>query len=112
MSSARAVVTIYGLANTVIRVLGSPSKVRFTRKDYADVELRIPDVRKAHELVGFEAEIDLEEGIRMTADAIAVRRAGPSRRPKFTCRSLCFWAANARRAGRLFLRARTAQDLC
>ena len=46
------------------------AKVRFTRKDYADVELRIPDVRKAHELLGFEAEIDLEEGIRMTADAI------------------------------------------
>jgi UDP-glucose 4-epimerase len=71
IGSARAVVTIYGLANTVIRVLDSPSKVRFTRKDYADVELRIPDVRKAHELLGFEAEVDLEEGIRMTADAIA-----------------------------------------
>jgi UDP-glucose 4-epimerase len=71
IGSARAVVTIYGLANTVIRVLGSPSKVVFTRKDYADVELRIPDVRKAQQVLGFEAEVDLEDGIRRTADSIA-----------------------------------------
>jgi UDP-glucose 4-epimerase len=74
IGSARAVVTIYGLANTVIRVLGSSSKVRFTRKDYADVELRIPDVRKAQQVLGFEAEVDLEDGIRLTADAIAKGR--------------------------------------
>jgi UDP-glucose 4-epimerase len=70
IGSARAVVTIYGLANTVIRVLGSSSKVIFTRKDYADVELRIPDVRKAQQVLGFEAEVDLEDGIRLTADSI------------------------------------------
>jgi UDP-glucose 4-epimerase len=70
VGSARDVVTIYGLANTVIRVLGSSSKVRFTRKDYADVELRIPDVRKAQDLLGFEAEIDLERGIALTADSL------------------------------------------
>ena len=75
IGSARAVVTIYGLANTVIRVLGSPSVVRFTRKDYADVELRIPDVRKAQQVLGFEAEVDLEDGIRLTAEAI-MRGAG------------------------------------
>jgi UDP-glucose 4-epimerase len=70
VGSARDVVTIYGLANTVIRVLGSSSKVRFTRKDYADVELRIPDVRKAQDLLGFEAEVDLERGIKLTADSL------------------------------------------
>ena len=68
IGNQRAVVTIYGLASTVIRVLGSKSEIRFTRKDYADVELRIPSVKKAAELIGFEAKIDLEEGIRRTAD--------------------------------------------
>jgi len=68
IGNQRAVVTIYGLASAVIRVLGSRSEIRFTRKDYADVELRIPSVRKAHELIGFEAQVDLEEGIRRTAD--------------------------------------------
>jgi UDP-glucose 4-epimerase len=68
IGNQRAVTTIYGLANTVIRVLGSRSPVVFTRKDYADVELRIPSVRKAKELLGFEAKVDLDEGILRTAD--------------------------------------------
>lgn len=68
IGNQRAVVTVYGLANTVIRVLGSSSDIEFTRRDYADVELRIPSVTKARELIGFEAEIDLEEGIRRTAE--------------------------------------------
>ena len=68
IGNQKAVVTIYGLANTVIRVLGSKSPIVFTRKDYADVELRVPSVRKALELIGFEAKVDLEEGIRRTAE--------------------------------------------
>jgi UDP-glucose 4-epimerase len=68
IGNQRAVVTIYGLANTVVRVLGSRSPIVFTRKDYLDVELRVPSVRKARELLNFEARIDMEEGIRRTAD--------------------------------------------
>ena len=68
IGNARAVVTILGLAETVVRVLGSKSRIRFTRKDYADVELRVPSVRKAREMLGFEAKVDLEEGIARTAE--------------------------------------------
>src|SRR5205085_3429098 len=68
IGNSRAVVTIYGLANTVVRVLGAKSAIRFVRKDYADIELRVTNVSKAPELIGFEAEIDLEEGLRRTAD--------------------------------------------
>lgn len=68
IGNARAVVTVFGLAQTVVRVLGSQSRIRFTRKDYADVELRVPSVAKARERIGFEAKIDLEEGIRRTAE--------------------------------------------
>jgi len=68
IGNQRAVVTIYGLANTVVRVLNSKSPVLFTRKDYADVELRIPEVSKARQLLGFEAKVDLEDGIRRTAE--------------------------------------------
>ena len=63
----------FGLANTVIRVLNSSSKIQFIRKDYADVELRIPSVEKARSLIGFEAKIDLEEGIARTAEYYASR---------------------------------------
>jgi len=68
IGNARAVITIYGLAQTVVRVLNSQSPIRFTRRDYADVELRVPSVHKARERIGFEARIDLDEGIRCTAD--------------------------------------------
>ncbi len=68
IGNARAVVTILGLAEAVVRVLGSKSKIHFTRKDYADVELRVPSVQKAREKLGFEAKVDLEEGIGKAAD--------------------------------------------
>ena len=68
IGNQKAVVTIYGLANTVVRVLASESSISFARKDYADVELRIPSVIKARELLGFEAKIDLDEGIRRSAE--------------------------------------------
>jgi len=69
IGNARAVITIYGLAQTVLRVLSeSRSNIRFVHKDYADVELRIPNVDKARSILGFEAKVDLDEGIRRTAD--------------------------------------------
>jgi UDP-glucose 4-epimerase len=69
IGNARAVVTIYGLASTIVRVLGSASEIRFTEKSYADVELRVPNIDKARALIGFEAKIDLEEGIRRTGES-------------------------------------------
>jgi UDP-glucose 4-epimerase len=70
IGNQRAVETIYGLANTVVRVLESKSPIVFAYKDYVDVELRIPAVRKAIDLLGFEARVDLDEGILRTADYI------------------------------------------
>jgi UDP-glucose 4-epimerase len=68
IGNARAVTTIYGLASTVIRLLNSVSSIRFVRKDYADIELRVPDVNKARALLNYEARIDLEAGIPLTAE--------------------------------------------
>jgi len=68
IGNQKAVTTIYGLANTVVRVLDSKSPIIFSRKNYADVELRIPSVKKALEIIGFEAKVDLEDGIRRTAE--------------------------------------------
>lgn len=68
IGNQRAVTTIYGLASAVVRVLDSSSPISFMRKDYVDVELRVPSVSKARELLGFEAKVDLDEGIRRTAE--------------------------------------------
>jgi UDP-glucose 4-epimerase len=68
IGNARAVMTTYGLAQTVCRVLGSRSSIVFKPALSAEVELRIPSVDKAFRMLGFRAKVDLDEGIRRTAD--------------------------------------------
>jgi len=68
IGNARAVITVLGLAETVCRVLASRSEIVFDPPLSADIAIRIPDVDKAAQVLGFRARIDLEEGIRRTAD--------------------------------------------
>lgn len=70
IGNARAIITILGLAESVCRVLNSKSKIVFDPPLSADIALRIPSVSKAQELLGFKAQIDLDEGIKRTADWI------------------------------------------
>jgi UDP-glucose 4-epimerase len=67
IGNSRAVITILGLAQTVCRVLNSKSNIVFDPPLSADIALRIPSVNKAQELLGFKAQVDLEEGIKRTA---------------------------------------------
>ena len=75
IGNARAVVTIYGLAQTVCRVLGSKSRIVFKPPLSAEIELRIPSVEKARRVLGWKATVDLEEGIRRTAEYLSLRAA-------------------------------------
>jgi UDP-glucose 4-epimerase len=67
IGNARAVVTIYGLAQTILRVLNSKSKIIFKPPLSADIELRIPSIEKSERILGFKAKHDLEYGIAHTA---------------------------------------------
>lgn len=68
IGNSKAVTTIYGLAQTVCRVLGSDSRILFRDRLSADIELRIPDTKKSTELLGFTAKVGLEEGIQKTGE--------------------------------------------
>lgn len=68
IGNERTVLTIYGLAQTVCRVLNSQSKIVFRPALSADIELRVPAVEKAKTILGYQASVDLEEGIKMTAE--------------------------------------------
>jgi UDP-glucose 4-epimerase len=70
IGNPKAVTTIYGLAETVIRVLNSKSKIIFKPALSADIELRVPSVKKAAELLDFRATVNLDEGIVRTAEWI------------------------------------------
>jgi len=68
IGNERTVLTIYGLAQAVCRILESKSKIIFKPPLSADIELRVPAVQKAKQILGFEPKIDLEEGILRTAE--------------------------------------------
>lgn len=68
VGNPKGTITIYGLALSVLRVCHSTSNIRFVPKTYVDVELRIPSIEKARQILGFEPKVDLEEGVRRTAD--------------------------------------------
>ena len=68
IGNARAVITILGLAQTVCRVLESKSRIEYRPPLSADIQIRIPSVLKAEEVLGFKARVDLEEGILKTAE--------------------------------------------
>ncbi|MBC7171980.1 MAG: NAD-dependent epimerase/dehydratase family protein, partial [Polyangiaceae bacterium] len=66
IGNPRSTITIYQLAQLVVRLAGSRSTLSFVPWDFADVELRIPDVKKAESLLGFRAGVDLEDGLART----------------------------------------------
>ncbi|WP_428267413.1 NAD-dependent epimerase/dehydratase family protein [Haliangium sp.] len=68
IGNPRSTVTIYNLAREIVRLVGSDSSIELVPWPHPDVEIRVPAVAKARELLGFEARIDLEEGLRRTID--------------------------------------------
>jgi UDP-glucose 4-epimerase len=66
VGNPRSAVTIHDLATRIKRLTGCPGELRFVPLRYIDVELRIPNVAKARTLLGFEAEVELDEGLERT----------------------------------------------
>lgn len=68
IGNSRNTVTIYELAQRVIRLLESPSKIRFEAIDFSDIDVRVPRLRKAEELLGYRPKVELDEAIVRTAE--------------------------------------------
>jgi len=66
IGNARSAVTIFDLAQRIKRLTGCPGEIVFQPLHYTDVELRIPNVDKARELLGFETAVELDEGLERT----------------------------------------------
>ena len=69
--------TILELAQTVIRVTSSKSEIVFEALPIDDPQVRQPDISRAREVLGWEPEIPLEEGLRRmlpagTKEAVSV----------------------------------------
>src|SRR5262245_42044234 len=66
VGNARSAVTIYDLALRIKRLTGVTEELVFQPLHYTDVELRVPNADKARELLGFEARVELDEGLERT----------------------------------------------
>jgi len=78
IGNPRATVTIYDLAQRIRRLTGADVDITFQPLHYADVELRIPNVEKAREVLGFEAKVDLDEGLEKTIAWYREKALSPS----------------------------------
>ncbi len=66
IGNPRSTLTIHSLAKEILRLASSPSRLEFVPFEQADVELRIPNIAKARELLSYEPRVDLEEGLLRT----------------------------------------------
>ena len=60
--------TLLELAKTVIEVTGSKSEIVFEALPVDDPQVRQPDITLAREILGWEPQIDLREGLRRTIE--------------------------------------------
>ena len=68
IGNPRSSVTIYDLAQRIKRLTGCPGEIVFAPLGYVDVELRIPNVEKARELLGWEPSVELDDGLTRTIE--------------------------------------------
>jgi UDP-glucose 4-epimerase len=66
IGNPRSAVTIFDLAQRVTRLSGCSGQIVFAPLGYSDVELRIPNVEKARELLGWEPQVELDDGLART----------------------------------------------
>ena len=77
IGNARSTVTIHELAQRIKRLTECPGEIVFTPLHYTDVELRIPNVEKARRVLGFEAGVDLDDGLARTIEWYRARVGAP-----------------------------------
>lgn len=61
-------VTIYDLAERIIRLARSNSKLTTTPYTFSDIGVRAPNSSKARELLGYHPKFDMDQGLRPTID--------------------------------------------
>jgi dTDP-glucose 4,6-dehydratase len=56
--------TLLELAEAVIRVTGSKSEIVFEALPVDDPQVRQPDITRAKQVLGWEPEVELDEGLK------------------------------------------------
>lgn len=64
----RGTITISMLADLIKRLANSDSEIVNIPKDYVDVDLRVPNIDKAKEVLGYKPVVELSKGLEKTID--------------------------------------------
>lgn len=62
-------ISIINLANLVVKLSGSKSKIKFVKREVHDHKARLPDLKKIKKL-GWEWKVNLKEGLEKTLESI------------------------------------------
>jgi UDP-glucose 4-epimerase len=68
IGNPQATITVLGLAETLIRLTGSRSRIVFRQHPGPEVEVRVPDISSATDVLGFQPQVGLDRGLRQTID--------------------------------------------
>jgi dTDP-glucose 4,6-dehydratase len=68
--------TMLELAHAVIRITGSASEVVFEALPTDDPQVRRPDITRARQILGWEPEVDLDEGLRRWVESLGANPVG------------------------------------
>ena len=68
IGNPKGTITILGLAEKIIQLCQSSSQIIHVPKTYVDVELRIPSIEKAKNILCFEPKVSLNEGLKRTIE--------------------------------------------
>ena len=61
-----ATMSTLNLAETVLRLTGSDSEIRFAEISYPEIDIRVPDISKSVLLLGNTPKVGLDDGLRWT----------------------------------------------
>jgi dTDP-glucose 4,6-dehydratase len=70
--------TLLELANAALRITASKSEIVFHPLPSGEPQVRCPDTTRARELLGWEPEVELEEGLRRLEAALARAATAPA----------------------------------
>lgn len=68
IGNPKGTITIGMLAQLIKQIANSQSEIVYIPKNYVDVELRVPSISKAIELLGFSPKYDLIDGLKKTIE--------------------------------------------
>ena len=78
IGNERSVLTVLELATKIRELMEADVEIKFRPLHYTDVEMRIPNIDKARTLLGWEPDVDLDEGLVRTIAWYRERQPAPA----------------------------------